>query len=394
LDKVINAYQHLKGDKYIWLVVVLLSLLSVLAVYSSIGSLAYKFRGGDTEYYLIKHFVFICFGVGFAYAAYQFHYMVYSRVAPLLLLIAIPLLAYTLFFGVEINDASRWIVIPWMNIQFQTSDFAKLALIIYVARSLAVKQEYIKDLKGAFLPIIIPIIVVCGLIAPADLSTAALLFTTCLVMMFIGRVSLKYVFLLIFCGILLGAILIILGKAFPGMVRLDTWISRIDGWMGAGGDGYQILLSKKAIAEGGWFGVGPGNSIQRNFLPFAYADFIYAIICEEYGLVGGVVTLGLYLWLLFRCITIVTKCPKAFGAILAMGLCLNIVIQAFANIAVSVHLVPATGLTLPLISMGGTSILVTTISIGIILSVSRYVDDAEERKIELNIIEEKDAGNY
>lgn len=394
MDKILNTYQQLKGDKYIWLVVVLLSLLSVLAVYSSIGSLAYKFKGGDTEYYLIKHFIFICFGVGFAYVAYQFHYMVYSRIAPLLLLISVPLLIYTLIFGVEINEAHRWIVIPWMNIRFQTSDFAKLALIIYVARSLAVKQEYIKDLKGAFLPIIIPVLVVCGLIAPADLSTAVLLFVTCLVMMFIGRVSLKYVFLLIFCGVLLGAVLIILGKAFPDMVRLDTWISRIDSWLGTGEDGYQILLSKKAIAEGGLFGVGPGNSIQKNFLPYAYADFIYAIICEEYGLIGGVVTLGLYLWLLFRCLTIVTKCPKAFGAILAMGLCLNIVIQAFANIAVSVHLVPATGLTLPLISMGGTSILVTTISIGIILSVSRYVDEAEEKKLELNIIEEKDAGNY
>jgi cell division protein FtsW len=213
-------------------------------------------------------------------------------------------------------------------------------------------------------------------------------------MMFIGRVSLKYVFLLILCGVLLGSILIILGKAFPEMVRLETWISRINEFFAGGEVGYQNIASKKAIAEGGIYGLGPGNSIQRNFLPSAFADFIYAIICEEYGLIGGFITLGLYLWLLFRCLTIVTKCPKAFGAILAMGLCLNIVIQAFANIAVSVNLVPVTGLTLPLVSMGGTSILVTTISIGIILSVSRYVDEAEEKKLELNVIEEKDAGNH
>ena len=154
------------------------------------------------------------------------------------------------------------------------------------------------------------------------------------------------------------------------------------------------LYSKKAIAEGGFFGVGPGNSIQRNYLPFAYADFIYAIICEEYGIFGGLIILGLYLWLLFRCVSIVTRCPKAFGAILAMGLCLNIVIQAFANIGVSVHLLPVTGLTLPLVSMGGTSIIFTCISFGVILSVSKYVDEAREQKVELNVMEEKDAGNY
>jgi cell division protein FtsW len=355
--------------------------------------MAVQARGGNTEYYLFRHFIFICMGIGMAYVSYQLHYMQYSRLAPLLMLITIPLLIYTVGFGEVVNGARRWLSIPWIDMSFQTSDLAKLALIIYVARSLATKQDYIKDFKSAFLPIIMPIFIVCGLIAPADLSTAALLFMTCLMMMFIGRVSLKYVFLLILSGVVLISLLVIVGKIAPDFVRLETWISRINEFFTNTDGGYQVLYSKKAIAEGGLLGVGPGNSIQRNFLPYAYADFIYAIICEEYGLIGGIVILGLYLWLLFRCVTIVTQCPKAFGAILAMGLCLNIVIQAFANISVSVHLLPVTGLTLPLVSMGGTSILFTCISLGIILSVSRYVDEAKEQKLELNEMEEIDAGD-
>ena len=328
-----------------------------------------------------------------AYMAYQLHYMQYSKIAPLLLMISIPLLIYTVGFGESINHARRWLTIPWVDMSFQTSDLAKLALIIYIARSMAIKQEYIKDFKSAFLPIILPVIIVCGLIAPADLSTAALLFMTCLMMMFVGRVSLKYVFLLILSGVALLSVLVMLGTIFPDFIRLETWVSRINDFMYNPESVDQVVASKKAIAEGGLFGLGPGNSVQRNFLYAAYSDFIYAIICEEYGLIGGLMILGLYLSLLVRCVSIVTKCPKAFGAILAMGLCLNIVIHAFANIGVSVQLFPATGLTLPLISWGGTSILFTCISLGIILSVSRYVDEAREQKLELNEIEEIDAGN-
>jgi cell division protein FtsW len=320
---------------------------------------------------------------------YRLDYTFYSKLSPFLIAITIPLLAYTLFFGTEINDAKRWITIPWIDKTFQTSDFAKIALILYVARSLATKQEYIKDFKGAFLPIIAPVVLVCGLIAPADLSTAALLFVVCLTMMFVGRVSLRWVFLLLLTGALVGAIIFAIGLSFPEYVRVDTWISRINEFLYSSDGEWQVQQAKIAIASGEWIGVGPGNSIQRNHLPFAYADCIYAIICEEYGILGGFVVLGLYLWLLIRCISIVTKSPKAFGAILAMGLCLNIVIQAFANISVSVQLVPVTGLTLPLISMGGTSLWATCISLGIILSVSRYAEQAEIEKKELAIIEER-----
>lgn len=370
-----------------------MGLASLLAVYSSVGSVAYSMRNGDTFGYLIQHFLFLALGGALMYVSYKFHYMQYSRFAPLLLLICIPLLAYTLAFGVELNDARRWIMIPWIDKTFQTSDFAKLALIIYVARSLSLKQDFIKDWKSAT-KIIIPVVIVFLLIAPADLSTAALLFVTCLLMMFVGRVSLKFVGALIVLGIIAFGFLLLLGEMAPESIRVETWMSRIDDFMNNPDGGYQIRQSKIAIAEGGIFGVGPGHSTQRNFLPFPYADFIYAIICEEYGLFGGVLILGLYLWLLFRCVTIVTKCPKTFGAILAMGLCLNLVIQAFANMAVSVHLVPVTGLTLPLVSMGGTSVLFTCISLGIILSVSRYVEEAQLQKIELDKLEQlEDAGN-
>ena len=387
MSGITTIHENLKGDKAIWLIVALLSLASLLAVYSATGSMAYKMRGGDTEYYLFQQAFFLLAGMGAMYGAYRLDYMQYSKFAPLLLLVAGLALLWTLGFGTEVNEAKRWIALPWIDKTIQTSDFAKPVLIIWVARALAVKQDYIKDFKQAFLPIIMPVVIICFLIAPEDLSTAALLFVTCLLMMFIGRISFKFVFLLIITGIIGLSILVMIGSVFPDLVRVDTWISRINDFMYNTDGGYELQQSKIAIASGEITGVGPGNSMQRNFLPFAYADFIYAIIVEEYGLIGGFTILGLYSWLLFRCTRIVTRCPKTFGAILAMGLCLNIVIQAFANIAVSVQLVPATGLTLPLVSMGGTSILFTCISLGIILSVSRYVEEAQYKQATIEKME-------
>ncbi len=375
MNRLLDITQNLRGDKIIWFIVVMLGFCSVLAVYSAVGSMAYKLRGGNTEYYLIQQILYISIGFVFMYLTYRFNYMFYSKIGPLLFVISIPLLLYTIGFGTEINSAKRWITIPWIDKTFQTSDLARIALIIYLAKAISLKQDVIKDFRSAFLPIIIPIIIVCTLIAPADLSTALLLFGTCLCMMVIGRVSLRYIFLMILIGVGALSLLVLLGTAFPEFVRLDTWISRISEFLYNSDGGWQIQQSKIAIANGEWFGLGPGNSMQKDYLPYPYADFIYAIICEEYGLIGAVVVVLLYLGLLFRCTSIVTKCHKTFGAILAMGLCLNIVIQAFANLAVSVHLVPVTGLTLPIISMGGTSVLFTCISLGIILSVSRYVEE-------------------
>ncbi len=371
----------------------MLSIFSVLAVYSAVGSMAYKVRDGNTEFYLFQQVFFLGLGIASMYIAYSLHYMHYSRLAPILLILAVPLLVYTLGFGEEINQARRWISIPWIDKTIQTSDFAKLALIIFMARSISKKQEFIKDLKSSFLPLIIPVMIVCGLIMPADFSTAALLFFTCLLMMVIGRVQMKYIFLLIFIGLVVFSLVVLIGSMFPDFVRIETWVSRFQEFFYNSDGGYQVQQSKIAIAEGGWFGVLPGNSIQRNYLPYPYADFIYAIICEEYGLIGGLLILVLYLLLLVRCTKMVTQCPKTFGAILAMGLCLNIVIQAFANIAVSVNLVPVTGLTLPLVSMGGTSLLFTCVSLGIILSVSRYVENAKLQHVELTEIEAVDESN-
>jgi cell division protein FtsW len=281
-------------------------------------------------------------------------------------------------FGAEINDARRWIVIPGLGLSFQTSDFAKIALIVYVAREISSKQDYIKDWKQAFVPIIVPVLIVCGLIAPANLSTAVLLMGVCIGMMFVGRVSLKYIGLLLLLGVVLFSALIFLGEFFPEYIRVGTWTSRITDFTENPQGSFQVQQAKIAIANGEWIGNGPGNSIQRNFLPSPYADFIYAVICEEYGFIGGATIIALYVVLFFRVTRLVTKSPKAFGAMMATGLTLLLVMQAFANIAVSVHLVPVTGLSLPMVSMGGTSTLFSCIAFGMILSVSKHIEATAE----------------
>ncbi len=382
--------KNLKGDKGIWVIVALLCLASVLAVYSSTGTIAFKYNGGHAEIHLIKHMVIAMVGIFLCYVCYNTHYTVYSKLAPILLVISIPLLLYTMLFGPEINDARRWISIPGIGLSFQTSDIAAIALIMYIARSISMKQDVIKDFKSAFLPLMLPIIVVCGLIAPNNLSTALLLFITCMTLMFIGRVHLKYIFLLVGLGAVFLGGLVLLGMVFPDAIRVSTWTNRVAEFLGNSDGGYQIQQAKIAIADGGWFGVGPGLSTQRNYLPYSYADFIYAIICEEYGLLGGLIIIVLFLLLFLKCTSMVTRSPKTFGALLAMGLCLNIVIQAFANIAVSVNIVPVTGLTLPLVSKGGTSMLITCIAFGMILSVSRFIEQSanDVGKVEIKPLDE------
>ncbi|TXB61529.1 FtsW/RodA/SpoVE family cell cycle protein [Phaeodactylibacter luteus] len=375
-----RIYAELQGDRAIWGVIAVLSIFSILAVYSSTGTLAYREMAGDTEAFLFKHLLIVAGGLFLTYLAHLMHYKRYSRAAPVLLLISIPLLVYTVAFGADINDARRWIQLPIVGITFQTSDFAKLALIIYVARTIGAKQEYIKDFQSAFLPIIVPVLIICGLIAPADLSTAILLFVTCVFMMFVGRVALPYIGLLLLLGVVVFAMLIILGEFFPDAIRSETWVNRMREYMDSPDGGYQVQQAKIAMANGEWFGLGPGNSIQRNYLPSPYSDFIYAIIVEEYGIFGGVLIIALYVTLFFRATRLVTKSPKAFGAMLVIGLSISLILQAFINIAVSVHLVPVTGVTLPMVSMGGTSILFTCLSFGMILSVSKYIESvsAEE----------------
>jgi cell division protein FtsW len=403
-----NLINKTKGDKVIWALVVLLTLVSLLAVYSATGSLAYKNYRGNTEIYLFKQIAFILVGIGVIYFAHLVNYTFYSRAAKIAFLISLPLLFYTLFFGVRMNEGSRWIRLPIINMTMQTSDFARLALFMYLARLISKKQEVIKDLKKGFLPVLTPVVITCALIAPANLSTALLLGASCLLLMFIGRVSTKHLLLTIGIAMipilfLISAAVIRHGKVKEELVtvtaaksssslfgRVDTWIGRMESFIYGSkddidNDAYQVNQAKIAISKGGVFGVGPGNSTTRDYLPQAYNDFIYAIIIEEYGLMGGAFIMFIYLVFLYRCIRIYKRCPYAFGAFLALGLSFTLAIQAVANMAVTVNLFPVTGVTLPLVSMGGTSFIFTCLAIGIILSVSRNVEQLEGNSSAKNI---------
>jgi cell division protein FtsW len=397
------------GDKFIWATVILLTLISLLVVYSATGSLAYKIYKGNTEIYLFKQLATIFFGIFLVYIAHRINYLWYSRLALWFILLAGPALIFTYFFGAKINDGSRWIMLPGIKLTIQTSDFAKLALFMYLSRLLSKSQQYIKDFKKGFLPIAFWVALICGLIMPANLSTALLTGATALILMFIGRVSFKHISLSIFVALIPVAFLVLLAMAtnngevintkskkevaaekFRSIGRVGTWISRIQSYINSTDKDvpYQVQQSKIAIANGGMFvGLGPGNSHQRNFLPHPYSDFIYSIIIEEYGLLGGAFVIFVYLVFLFRCITIFRRCPYAFGAFLALALSFSLVIQAIANMAVAVNLLPVTGVTLPLVSMGGSSLIFTCISIGIILSVSRNVEEAEGKLTPEPIIE-------
>jgi cell division protein FtsW len=395
-----NLLSKTKGDKVIWALVVLLTLVSLLAVYSATGSLAYKNYKGNTEIYLFKQIAFILAGIMVIYFAHLVNYTFYSKAAKIAFLISLPLLFYTLFFGVKMNEGSRWIRLPLINMTMQTSDFARLALFMYLARLISKKQDVIKDLKKGYLPVLMPVVITCALIAPANLSTALLLGASCLLLMFIGRVSTKHLMMTIGAALipilfLVSAAVIRHGKTKEDDTvvstnksssalfgRVDTWIGRMESFIygskdDINNDAYQVNQAKIAIAKGGVFGVGPGNSTTRDYLPQAYNDFIYAIIIEEYGLAGGAFIMFIYLVFLYRCIRIYKRCPFAFGAFLALGLSFTLAIQAVANMAVTVNLFPVTGVTLPLVSMGGTSFIFTCLAIGIILSVSRNVEQLE-----------------
>lgn len=406
-----NSAQHMtgsvlrntRGDKVIWSLVIILALAGMLVVYSSIGSLAYK-SNKSTESYLFKQIFFIGLGVAIIFIAHLLNYTIYSKVATVLFLISIPLLIYTLEFGSNINEANRWIKLPIINLTFQTSDLAKLALFMYLSRQLSRKQAVIKDFKKGFLPLIIPIGIICALVAPANLSTAILIGGIGLMLMFIGRVQFKHLMMVVGLALVPLIILLFLAshyydkenhtpKELPAVLsigRVPTWISRVQDFRYADqkSESYQIQQAKIAIATGGLLGKGPGKSEQRNFLPHPYSDFIYAIIIEEYGLVGGCVMLIVYLLFLFRSIRLFKKCPYAFGAFLAVALSFTLVIQALVNMAVNVDIFPTTGVTLPLVSMGGSSMLFTCTAIGIILSVARNVEIQEGRQLAAEAITE------
>ncbi len=358
------ADKNLQGDPVIWAVVFALSIISILVVYSSIGTLAYK-RTTSPEMYLVKHTFMVFLGLAAMWIAHKVDYRYYSRLSRFALWVSVPLLVYTFTNGTTINDAARWITLPILNTSFQPSDFASLALIINLASMLSKKQQNIEDIKESLIPMLIWCGVICGLIALTNLSTAILLFATCMLVMFIGRVPVKYLAMLVLIGLLAGAVALKFG------VRGETAKNRILSFVNGSELPFQAKHARIAVATGGVFGKGPGNSDQRNILPHPYSDFVYAIVIEEYGLIGGAMVLILYLILLHRGMKAAYNSERAFGGLLSAGLSFDLVCQAMVNMGVVVGLGPITGQPLPLISMGGTAMMFTGLSVGIILSVSR-----------------------
>jgi cell division protein FtsW len=378
-----NFGRYIKGDRIIWAVILILFIISLLTVYSSTGSLAYKYQSGDTLHYLFKQLSYILLGLFVIFFTHHIPYKVYSRISMTIIYIAAPILLFTLLKGESRNEASRWLMIPGTGLTIQPSDFAKVALIMFIAKVLSVNQNNIKDFKQVFLKLAVAVSIICMLILPANFSTAAIVFVTAFTLMFIGRVPFKHLFLFVGIGIAGLALFLLLSSAMSSEGRISTWKNRIENFVQGEGDNYQADQAKVAIVRGGLFPNGPGTSTQRNLLPHPYSDFIYAIIIEEYGsLIGGVLLLVLYLWLLFRTGLIVRKSKSTYGAFLAFGLSLGLVLQAFVNMAVSVGLLPVTGQTLPLVSMGGSSILFNSMALGMILSVSWGVKKELEAEAE------------
>jgi cell division protein FtsW len=364
---------HLKGDRQIWWIVLYLSIMSVLVVYSAVGTKAFRELDGNTEAFLFKHGSLLLLGLACTYFAHRINYVYYARLSKFGLWLSIPLLLWAFFKGTNLNDASRWVTIPIINQTFQPSDLAKLALISNLAAMLAKRQRFMSDPSVLF-NLILWIGIICSLIILSNTSTALLLAATCFLLMYIGRVPVRYLAYMIGVCILFGGMALMVGQ------RFGTATNRMKSFMDSDTIVYQVEQSYIALANGGLQGQGPGNSHQRNTLPNPFSDFIYAIIVEEYGLLfGGIPVLLAYILFLWRGMKTLQKATRPFGGLLSAGLTFSIVFQAFASICVAIGLAPVTGQPLPLLSMGGTSLIFTGIAIGIVLSVSR--DEVDESKI-------------
>ncbi|MBR4138092.1 MAG: FtsW/RodA/SpoVE family cell cycle protein [Bacteroidales bacterium] len=393
-EKVLDRTKGLfQGDKVIWVVVAFLTLISLLAVYSASESVANRSYGGNNAFVLMRHALMLLLGLAVMFGASRVNYKRYSRILLLLFWISIPLLIYTLFFGKNLNHAQR--VIGIAGVTFQTSDLAKIALIGFLARVLTLRRDELDNYKELAIRVMLPILAIVGLIFPENFSTAAMLFATCIVMMFLGKVKMKYIFAFIGVIIVAGSFFVLISFAFSKDNRSATWVNRIERFFSSSEEeaddtaNFQVMQSKIAIAGGGLGGKSPGKSTQRNVLPHPYSDFIYAIILEEYGLLGGILVLAFYLILLHRATRIMLRAPNSFGGLLAMGLAFSLVMQAMVNMGVAVGLFPVTGQPLPFVSMGGTSLLFTGLSIGIIISVTKELDkvDNDERDSEIEVAE-------
>ena len=378
--------KYIRGDQIIWVIIVFLALVSLLTVYSSTGSLAYRTQGGNTTHFMFKQLFFLLLGIFLIVVVHHVPYKYFVIFSLPALYFSILMLIVTFFAGTNLNEASRWLEVPGIGLSFQPSEMAKLALIVYVARVLAQHQDENEPTYGAFWPIMIHTGIVCLLIFPENLSTSLLLGGVVMLMMYLGRVPFKYLFLTGFTGAFVVSLVLILAMNDIVLIdRAETWATRVENFFDKDatdnefGDDYQVTQSKIAIATGGILGKGPGNSDQRNFLPHPYSDFIFAIIAEEFGLVGALLVLGAYFFLLGRIGVLVRKCNRTFPAFMVLGLGLMLVIQAFVNMGVAVGLFPVTGQPLPLVSMGGTSILFTCLALGAILSVSRHYQKSGEK---------------
>jgi cell division protein FtsW len=377
-----NIFQ---GDRGIWIIIFFLFFFSILSVYSAAGQLAYRLSDGDTTQYLFRQGFFLLFSVSIIVITHLIPYKYFSKLSVYLWYFSIALLIFTLFWGMNVNDARRWIMLPG-GLTFQTSDFAKIALLMYLSRVLALKEEEINTYKGCFKQIFLPIAVTCGLILPANLSTAVLLFGVSMILVFFSQLKFKYFAAMIGVVLIFALGFIMLIKTYQDFGRFATWNSRIEGFSSPDKEeNIQEKHAKIAVATGGLFGKGPGKSVQRNILPHPYSDYIFAVIVEEFGLILGAIPLILlYLFLFLRAKKIVKKVNRKFGAYVVSGLSTLIVLQAFSNMAVTTNIIPVTGQPLPFVSYGGTSILFIGLAFGIILSVSREVNQLEKQQKEEN----------
>lgn len=381
-----SVFKNIKGDRLIWAIAALLAIFSFLPVYSAASNLAYVGGNGNTFAYFVKHFMHLVLGFAIIYGVHKVPYRYFKGLSIVMMPVIIVLLVLTMLQGTTIEgaNASRWIQIPIVNMSFQTSTFAFVVLMVYVARYMSKIKDVNITFKESILPLWIPVFLVLSLILPANFSTAAIMFLMVVVLVFLGGYPIKYLAVIIGSGILGLVFFVLVAKAFPDAMpnRVDTWMSRIENF--SNGEeteaDYQIEKAKIAIASGGIQGVGPGKSIQKNFLPQSSSDFIFAIIVEEYGLLGGFTLMIFYLWLLFRIVIVSQKSDTIFGKLLVLGVGLPIVFQALINMAVAVELFPVTGQTLPLISSGGTSIWMTCLAIGIILSVSAKREEIKRKE--------------
>ena len=382
-----TLFRNIKGDRLIWAIVALLAIFSFLPVYSAASNLAYVGGSSNTFGFFIKHFMHLILGFAIMYGVHKIPYRYFRGLSMVMIPIVIVLLIITMLQGTTIDgaNASRWIQIPFVGMSFQTSTLAAVVLMVYVARYLSKIQDRKVKFTETLLPLWAPVFLVLILILPANFSTTAIMFLMIMMLAFIGGYPIKYLAVIIGTGIVALTLFVLIAKAFPDAMpnRVDTWMSRVENFSnGEDTDAdYQIEKAKIAIASGGIQGVGPGKSVQKNFLPQSSSDFIFAIIIEEYGLIGGMFLLVMYSWLLFRIVIVSQKSDTVFGKLLVLGVGLPIVFQALINMAVAVELFPVTGQTLPLISSGGTSIWMTCLAIGIILSVSAKREEIKEQEI-------------